>query len=117
MIKDVEIVLSKEAEEVYDYLLEEAKHSKVEASILRAIRDKSNMIKLDVTYGNSIRKKEFPKKYVERYSITNLYRVELPNFWRMFYTLSQGEEQVKVIAFVLDIIDHKKYNKIIKFKK
>ena len=106
-----------EAEEIFEYLLEESKKSKIEKSILRAIRDKAELIKLDRTYGNSIKKKEFPKKYFERYKITNLYRVELPNFWRMFYTLTPGEEKVKIIAFVLDIIDHKDYDKIIKIKR
>ena len=114
MIKEVEIVLSPEAEEIFKYLLEESKKSKIEKSILRAIKDKAELIKLDRTYGNSVKKKQFPKKYVDKYEITNLYRVELPNFWRMFYTLTQGEEKVKIIAFVLDIIDHKEYNKIIK---
>jgi len=41
-----------------------------------------------------------------------LFRVELPNFWRMYYTLTDDENQIEIIAFVLDILDHKEYDKI-----
>jgi len=55
-------------------------------------------------------------EYVEKYGITNLFRVELPNFWRMLYTLTNSESEIEIIAFVLDIIDHKKYNKKFGYK-
>ena len=44
------------------------------------------------------------------------FRVELPGFWRMLYTLTDGESEIEIIAFVLDIIDHKKYNKKFRYK-
>ena len=62
-------------------------------------------------YGNPIAKKLIPKEYKIKYDISNLFRVELPNFWRMLYTLTDGETEVEVIAFVLDVIGHKDYNK------
>jgi len=36
--------------------------------------------------------------------------VELPDFWRMLYTLTPGENRNEIVAFILDIIDHKTYN-------
>ena len=62
-------------------------------------------------YGNPISKKLIPKEYKIKYGVTNLFRIELPNFWRMLYTLTEGETKIEIIAFVLDIIDHKEYNK------
>ena len=66
--------------------------------------------------GKPISKKLIPKEYKEKYGITNLFRVELPNYWRMLYTTNAGISQIEIIAFVLDIIDHKVYDKKFKYK-
>ena len=110
-MKQVRIKLSKEAEEVFKYLNEEAKKSKIERSILKSILEKSELIKVNFQYGNPIAKKLIPKRYIQKYKITNLFRVELPNFWRMLYSVEEGENQIEIIAFVLDILNHKDYNK------
>jgi len=57
-----------------------------------------------------------PEEYKQKYSIKNLFRIELPAFWRMLYTLTNNEE-IEIIAFVLDIIDHPNYNKKFGYKK
>ena len=62
-------------------------------------------------YGDPISKRLIPRVYKIKYGVTNLFRVELPNYWRMLYTLTEGDTKIEIIAFVLDIIDHKKYNK------
>jgi len=54
---------------------------------------------------------------MEKYGVKNLFRVELPHYWRMLYTLTNGESEIEIIAFVLDIIDHKEYNKKFRYKK
>ena len=56
-------------------------------------------------------------EYKIKYKISNLFRVELPNYWRMLYTLTEGDTKIEVIAFVLDIMDHKVYNKKFGYKK
>jgi hypothetical protein len=109
-MKVVRIILSKEAEEVYKYLNKESKTSKIDAGILRAINTKNKLIKENIHYGDSVPKNLIPTEYKKR-GVTNLFRVELPNFWRMLYTLTEGETKIEIIAFVLDIVDHKKYNK------
>jgi len=35
----------------------------------------------------------------------------------MLYTLTNGETEIEIIACVLDVIDHKKYNKKFGYKK
>ncbi len=74
------------------------------------------MIKANHHYGKPIAKKLIPKAYKEKYGVSNLFWVELPNFWRMLYTLTDGESEIEIVAFVLDVIDHKTYNKKFGYK-
>ena len=110
-MKKVRVVLSPEAEYVYTYLNEQAAKSKTEHIILNAIHKKVELIKSNIHYGNPIAKRLIPEEYKIKYGVTNLFRVELPNFWRMLYTLTDGETEIEIIAFILDVIDHKDYNK------
>jgi len=116
MNKDVRIILSPEAREVFEYLNQESENSKTERTILNAVKQKSELIKTNPHYGNPISKKLIPREYQEKYGVTNLFRVELPNFWRMLYTLTEGESKVEIVSFVLDILDHKDYNKKFGYK-
>ncbi|MBU0758550.1 MAG: hypothetical protein KKF44_10870 [Nanoarchaeota archaeon] len=116
MSKIVRLILSPEAEEVYEYIVKTAPNSKIERSILNAFNKKKELIKANIHYGDPISKRLIPEEYKRKYGVTNLFRVELPNYWRMLYTLSDGESQVEIIAFVLDMIDHKEYNKKFGYK-
>jgi len=69
-MKKVRVILSEEAEEVFRYLNEHASESKIEVEL----------IKVNPHYGDPISKKLIPKEYVDKYGITNLFRVELSNF-------------------------------------
>lgn len=116
-MKKVRVVLSKDAREVFEYLNQESVNSKEEKSILNSIKQKTELIKANPQYGNPISKKLIPKEFIEKYNITNLFRVELPNFWRMLYTLTEGETKIEIISFVLEICDHKKYNKLFGYRR
>ena len=116
-MKQVRVILSQEAKEVYKYLNEEASDAKTGRTILNSVNQKIDFIKANPHYGNPVAKNLIPKGYIEKYEITNLFRVELPNFWRMLYTLTEGETKIEIISFVLDIIDHKDYNKKFGYKK
>jgi len=115
-MRPVEVVLSSEAQEVFEYLNKESVHSKNERVILDAIKYKSDLIKANRMYGDAISKRLIPKEYVIKYCINNLFRVELPNFWRMLYTLRTEKNEIEIIAFVIEIVDHKKYNKRFGYK-
>ena len=116
-MKQVRIILSPEAKEVYEYLNANAKESKIEQVLLKAINNKLKLIKDNIHYGEPIAKKLIPNEYIKSYGINNLFRVELPNYWRMLYTLTNSESQIEVIAFILDLIDHNDYNKKFGYKK
>jgi len=108
-MKQVRIKLSPEAEQVYKYLNANV-NSKVERSILNAIHKKAELIKLNPHYGDPIAKYLIPQEYFLKYGINNLFRIELPNFWIMLYTLT-NDGTIEIVAFVLDIMNHKEYDK------
>ncbi|MBR9683400.1 hypothetical protein GOV03_02570 [Candidatus Woesearchaeota archaeon] len=116
-MKTIRVIFSPEAEEVYYYLNEQAPSSKTERMILNALNKKVELIKSNHHFGDPISKKLIPPEYKLKYGVTNLFRIELPNFWRMLYTLTDGETEIEIIAFVLDVLDHKKYNKKFGYKK
>jgi hypothetical protein len=116
-MKRVRVILSEEAEEAYKYLNKHASESKIEKSVLNSINKKVELIKTNPHYGDPISKKLIPKVYVEKYGVTNLFRVSLSNYWRMLYTLTDGETVIEIIAFVLDLIDHREYNKKFGYRK
>jgi hypothetical protein len=115
-MKQVRVIFSPEAEEAYNKLNEVAADSKIERSILNAIEKKKELIKANPHYGEPIAKDKIPFEYRQKYGVTNLFWVELSNFWRMLYTLTNNETEIEIIAFVLDIIDHEKYSKKFGYK-
>ena len=115
-MKPVKVILSPEAEEAYKQLNAVAADSKIERSILNAIDKKKELIKANIHYGEPIAKDKIPGEYKVRYGVKNLFWVELSHFWRMLYTLTNNETEVEIIAFVLDIMDHERYNKKFGYK-
>lgn len=115
-MKRIRVVFSPEAEEVYKYLNARASESKTENMILNALQKKIELIKSNVHYGDPIAKKLIPEEYKTKYGITNLFRIELPQFWRMLYTLTDGDTEIEIIAFILDVLGHKDYDKKFGYK-
>ena len=116
-MKTVRVILSPDAEEVYKHLNEKAPSSKLERSILNAVNKKVELIKANFHYGEPIAKDKIPQEYRQKYGITNLFWVELPQFWRMLYSLTEGETEIEIVAFVLEISDHGKYDKLFGYKR
>ena len=116
-MKHVRVILTPEAADAYNSLISKAPESKQEETILNAFLLKVDLLKENIHYGQPIAKKLIPAEYKTKYGITNLFRVELPNFWRMLYTLTAGSSGIEIIVLVLDIIDHKKYDKKFGYKK
>lgn len=115
MKKFVKVLFVPVAEEIYQHLSKNAYSSKSNSMLLSAIDTKIAFLKEDCYYGNPIAKHLIPIEYIIAYNAKNLFRVELPLFWRMLYTLTNDEEYI--IVMILDIIDHKTYNKKFGYKK
>lgn len=60
--------------------------------------------------GIQIPKRLIPKEYIEKYGeITNLWKYNLPNAWRLIYTIKRDE--VIVLSVILEWMSHKDYEK------
>ena len=90
--------------------------------MFNSINSKVDLLKDNYVVGKQIPKKRIPKKYVQKYGVTNLWKINLSDYWRIIYTLRQKQrssevEILEIFLDVLDIIDHKRYNKIFGYKK
>lgn len=112
--RDVGIKFTKEAKLIYDFLSEQTRiGKKKEKAIFYSIESKKTILMTNSHFGQPIAKRKIPKEYVTKFGVKNLYRLELPYFWRLLYTITNDE--IKIVAFVIDIVDHKKYDKIFRY--
>jgi hypothetical protein len=66
-------------------------------------------IKEKYTCGILIPKKLFPKSYIKKYGIDNLWKYDLPTGWRLLYSVKA--EEIVVLAIILEWLPHKKYER------
>lgn len=109
--KDVKVSLKGQAKEAYLEL--KRRKDKEAKSILNSIERFSNLLKQNPQYGQPVPKRLFPKELVAL-GVENIYRIELPNYWRMLYTLEGN--RVEIFVIVLSIVDHKEYDKLFGYK-
>lgn len=67
----------------------------------------------DATCGIKIQQRLIPKEWIKQFGIDNLYKYNLPNGWRLFYSLIGNE--VEVIAIILRFMNHNEYERIFKY--
>jgi len=77
--------------------------------LLRHLKNAIENIKEDPTCGIKVPQKLIPKEWIKKYSIDNLYKYNLPDAWRLLYSLSGG--QVEIIAIILGCYNHKNYER------
>ena len=58
--------------------------------------------------------KKLPDKYAKKYDAENVWRIELANRWRLIYTITGNK--LEIINFVMDIFNHKDYDKVFGYK-
>ena len=99
-----------EFQEELNELKEKAGKGNGEARYLLEIVEKG-LLKLAANpeAGVHIRKRQIPKEYSLRFGATNLWKLNLDSYWRLIYTL-QGT-RVQLYAIVLEVLDHKKYDR------
>ena len=59
--------------------------------------------------GIQIPKRLIPKKYIDKYKIDNLWKYNLPNAWRLLYSVARDE--IIIISIILEWLPHKEYEK------
>ena len=119
--KEVIVKLSEDANEIYEELnkfVGEEKLKGIERSfhqtLLRSIQRVRELLKNNPFAGDQVPKRLIPNKYILKYDVDNLWRIELADRWRLVYTITG--DKVEIIAFVLDIFNHKDYDKVFGYK-
>ena len=119
--KEVIVKLSEEADEVYTELNKLAGEERIKGiegsfhqTLLRSINRIKELLKENPFAGEQIKKTQIPKKYILNYDIDNSWRIELANRWRLIYTITGN--QVEIITFIMDIFNHRDYDKIFGYK-
>ncbi len=74
-------------------------------SINRAVED----LRKNPFCGIKVPKKLWPKEYIIKYRITNLWKYNLPNYWRLTYSV-YGDE-IKIVSMILEWFNHKDYER------
>lgn len=77
--------------------------------IRRAIED----MKKNPFCGTRIPSKLWPEEYVKKYNIKNLMKYDLPNGWRLIYTIRGNE--LEIISIIIEWFDHKNYERRFKY--
>ncbi|MDP2750073.1 MAG: hypothetical protein Q8O89_04545 [Nanoarchaeota archaeon] len=120
--KKITIKLIDDAEKAFDDLnkiVGEQRSNRItsskEITLLNAINRIFDVVANNPFYGENAKKDLIPKEYRQKYDADNLFIVDLPDYWRMIYTLESDE--IEIVAFVLDIIDHNGYDKKFGFRK
>ncbi len=75
----------------------------------RAFRD----LERDAFCGIQIQKKLIPEEYKKKYIIDNLWKYNLPNAWRLLYSVAA--DKVIVISIIIEWMDHKSYERRFKY--
>ena len=90
-------------------------NSKFHRQLLKAIEREEDNLRIDMHRGIQIEKSKIPKEYVIQYGVTNLWKIDLPGFWRMIYTIVGNE--FEIISVLLEFMDHKEYDKRFGYRK
>jgi len=73
--------------------------------IERAFRD----IQENPFCGIQIPKRLIPQDYIKKFGIKNVFKYNLPNAWRLLYSLEHGK--FYIISIVVEWLDHKNYER------
>lgn len=120
--KPTKVIITGEAKEEFDDLnkvvgeeIAKGITSSDHQTLLNSIKQKIEILKANPEYGTHVQKDRIPKEYVRDYDVNNLWKVDLSGAWRMIYTIRGSE--VEVISLILDIMNHRDYEKKFRYKK
>lgn len=89
--------------------LSEFREDKVHNWLTRAFKD----IEENAFCGIQIPKRLIPKEYIIKYNVHNLWKYNLPDAWRLIYSIEN--QDILVVSIVLEWMDHKTYEKKFKY--
>ena len=104
MIKPSKVVFISDELEKDFYALKE--DDPLRKAITKAITD----LRDNAFAGIQVPKRLFPKEYIRKYGINNLWKYDLPKGWRLLYTIAPDNE-VELISAILEWFPHKEYER------
>ena len=78
-------------------------------AIARRVRAYKPLLLVDCLHGELVRKNAIPGVLRARYGVENLYVEDLPDFWRLLYTIVKQDARRLVV--VIEILDHVQYSR------
>jgi len=104
ILKPSKVVFANDKIEKEFYNLKDS--DEIRKYISRAVRD----IQENAYSGIQLPKRLFPKEYVQKYKINNLWKYDLPDGWRLIYTITTPNK-VEILAVILEWFNHPNYEK------
>ena len=103
------------ADEKVKKSFEELAHSKTEdQNLYKLLEQAFQNIEENAFIGIQLPKRQIPKELTKKYGIDNLWKYNLPNAWRLIYSIARDE--VTVISIVLEWESHKEYDRKFGYK-
>ena len=93
------------------YKLENGDNS--EKELFSFINQAMNNIENNAFCGIQIPKNLIPKEYIKNYGASNLWKYDLPNAWRLIYTIRGGK--AVIVSLILEWMSHKDYENRFKY--
>ena len=78
-------------------------------AVARRARALKSILLVDCLHGEVVKKGAIPKVLRVKYGLENLYVEDLPNYWRLLYTVVK--QDAKRVAVVVEIVSHKMYDR------
>lgn len=55
-------------------------------------------------------KRLIPKDYIQKFGVTNLWKYDLPNGWRLVYSI-MSPDKIEILAIILEWFNHPEYER------
>lgn len=86
--------------------IKDVKEKQLYEQIIKAFQN----LKEDAFCGTQIPKKLIPREYIKRFgNLTNLWKYNLPDAWRLIYTIKNNN--IEVLSVILEWMGHKEYER------
>ena len=82
-----------------------------ENNIRKRVQQVIDNLEKNQKMGVHIKRRDIPQYYTRKHSIPVLYLVDLPQYYRLAYTMIKFEIKDELYALMLELMTHDQYNK------
>ncbi len=79
-----------------------------------SVEEALGTLERDPLAGEKVPSRLWPRVYFQKYGINNLHKLNLPDGWRLAYTIRGNE--IEIVAIILEWMSHKQYEKRFGYK-